>query len=192
MSLKFQFCFCLFGFFFVQIKAGQEKRKDTPPCDYRAARYLAARETETFYATLLVWTMILLVLTFCHLASAHLPLLLVIVPLTVRVFIWENFFAGKTADQHLEKFVLMHLLATLIPVLFCGYLTIAVFDVFVPIMSRAGTETPPDVFIAVLCASSVVMLSSHMVGTIFQINSICCCHIVLLTRTFSRKLLDEL
>ena len=59
----------------------------------------------------------------------------------------------------------MYLLAILIPVQFCTYITIGVFDIFVPIMGRAGTETPPDVFIAVLCSFAVVMFTSYVVST---------------------------
>ena len=58
----------------------------------------------------------------------------------------------------------MYLLAILIPLLFCAYMTIGVFDLFVPIMGRSGTQTPPDVFIAVLCALAVVMLFSYVVS----------------------------
>ena len=142
-----------------------EKGKQTTSAEDRIASCLTARETETFYASLLIWTVILSIMTYYRLASAHLPLLLVIFPLAVRVFIWETFFASKTVHQKLETFAFMYFLAILIPVQFCTYVTIGVFDVFVPIMGRAGTETPPDVFIAVLCSFAVVMLTSQVVST---------------------------
>ena len=104
-------------------------------------------------------------MTFYRLASAHLPLLLVIFPLIVRVFIWEYIIVTQSASQNLGKFVFVSLLAICIPIQFCSYLTIGVFDVFVPIMGRGGTHIPPDVFIAVLCAFVVVMLTSYMVST---------------------------
>jgi len=145
-----------------------EKGKQTTSAEDRIASCLTARETETFYASLLVWTVILSIMTYYRLASAHLPLLLVIFPLVVRVVIWETFFATKTAHQKLERFAFMYFLAILIPVQFCTYVMIGVFDVFdvfVPIMGRAGTETPPDVFIAVLCSFAVVLLTSYVVST---------------------------
>ncbi|KAJ7330591.1 Endoplasmic reticulum metallopeptidase 1 [Desmophyllum pertusum] len=46
---------------------------------------------------------------------------------------------------------------------FCMYVTIAVMDVFVPIMGRGGTQTPPDIFIALLCSLAVVMVTSYVV-----------------------------
>lgn len=149
-----------------------EKEKQTTSAEDRIAICLAVRETETFYASLLVWTIILSVMTYYRLASAHLPLLLVMFPLIIRVFIWENFFATKTSHPKLGAFVLMYLLATLIPIQFCTYVTMGVFDVFVPIMGRAGTQTPPDVFIAVLCSFAVVMLTSYVV-------SICYVHLII-------------
>ena len=42
-----------------------------------------------------------------------------------------------------------------------------------PIMGRAGTQTPPDVFISVLCAFGVVLLTSYMVSVLSEIRSIC-------------------
>jgi len=141
-----------------------EKGKQTTSVEDRIASNLAARERETFYASLLVWTAILSIMSYYRLASAHLPLLLVIFPLVVRVFIWETFFASKTTHRKLGTFVLMYFLAILIPVQFCTYVTIGVLDVFVPIMGRGGTETPPDVFIAVLCSFAVVMLTSYVVS----------------------------
>ena len=142
-----------------------EKGKQTTSAEDRIASCLAAREMETFYASLLVWTVILLMMTYYHLASAHIPLLLVIFPLVGRFFIWESFFASKTAHGKLETFAFIYFLTILIPVQFCTYMTIGVFDVFVPIMGRAGTETPPDVFIAVLCSFAVVMFTSYVVST---------------------------
>ena len=142
-----------------------EKDKQTTPLEDRIACCLARRETETFYASLLVWTIILLVMTYYRLASAHLPLLLVIFPLIVRVLIWENLFTTKTSYQRLGSFVFIYLLSQLIPIQFCTYVTVGVFDVFVPIMGRGGTQTPPDVFIAVLCSFAVVMLTSYLVSS---------------------------
>lgn len=142
-----------------------EKGKQTTSAEDRIANCLVVRETETFYASFLVWTVILSIMTYYRLASAHIPLLVVIFPLVVRVLIWEAFFAAKTAHRKMEAFALMYFLVILIPVQLCTYLTIAVFDVFVPTMGRAGSETPPDVFIAVLCSFAVLMLTSYVVST---------------------------
>ena len=131
----------------------------------RKSSCLSARETEVFYAVLLLWTIILLVMSFYRLASAYILLILVIFPLIVRVLIFDNFIAAKMANQNvIEKSVLINIIASLIPVKFCTYLLICGFDVLLPIMSRSGTETPPDLFIAVLCASAVVTLTSYMVS----------------------------
>lgn len=131
----------------------------------RKSSCLSARETEVFYAVLLLWTIILLVMSFYRLASAYILLILVIFPLIVRVLIFDNFVAAKMANQNfIEKSVLINIIASLIPVKFCSYLLICGFDVLLPIMSRSGTDTPPDLFIAVLCAAAVVTLTSYMVS----------------------------
>ena len=106
----------------------------------------------------------MLILIYNQLALAHVPLLLVIFPLVVRVFVWENFFMTNAVDQNLGKFVFMYLLATLIPIQFCAQLTVAMFDMFVPIMGRAGTRAPPDVIMALMCALVVVVLTSYLVS----------------------------
>ena len=141
-----------------------EKQEKASLGDDRIATYLAARETETFYAALLFWTIVMSILTFNRLALAHLPLLLVIFPLIVRVFVWENFCTTKAVDQNLGKFMFMYLLATIIPLQFFTQLAVAMFDMFVPIMGRAGSQVPPDVVMAVMCAFVVAVLTSYLVS----------------------------
>ena len=70
----------------------------------------------------------------------------------------------KAVDQNLGKFVFMYLLATVIPVQFCIQLTVAVFDIFVPVMSRGGSRVPPDVVMAAMCAFVVVVVTSYLVN----------------------------
>ncbi|XP_015755678.1 PREDICTED: endoplasmic reticulum metallopeptidase 1-like isoform X2 [Acropora digitifera] len=138
----------------------------------RVASCLEARETETFYASLLIWTLALSILTYYRLASAHLPLLFVIFPLVVRVFIWETFFSTKTVQQKMGKFMIMNLVAQAIPLQFFTYIAMAIMDVFVPVTSRTGTEIPPDVFLSVLCAFVVVVLTSYLISIIYVMDDL--------------------
>ena len=159
--------------FLLQRRASLEKQEKASFGDDRIANFLAARETETFYASLLVWTIVMSILTFNRLALAHLPLLLVIFPLIVRVLVWENFFTTKTVDQNLGKFVFMYLLATIIPLQFFTQLAVAMFDTFVPIMGRAGSQAPPDIVMAVMCAFVVVVLTSYLVSRYYLSPHMC-------------------
>ena len=163
----------VFSIFFPQEKAVSEKKEDNIPLKERISNQLAKKEVETFYAAFLVWTIIMLIMSYYRLASAHLPLLFIIFPLIIRVVIWDNVLTAKTSHENVGAFLFMYLLATLVPVQFCMYLTFAMFDVFMPIMGRAGTQTPPDVFISVLCAFGVVLLTSYMVSVLSEIRSIC-------------------
>lgn len=138
----------------------------------RKASYLAAREAETFYSSLLVWTAVLSILTYYRLASAHLALLFVMFPLIVRTFIWETFFSKKTMQQNRGKLMLMHFVATVIPLQFFSYMAVGMFDVFVPVMSRTGTKVPPDIFLAVVCAFVVVVLTSYLVSTVYIMGDV--------------------
>ncbi|XP_066015724.1 endoplasmic reticulum metallopeptidase 1-like isoform X2 [Pocillopora verrucosa] len=144
-------------------KAVSEKKEDNIPLKERISNQLVKKEVETFYAAFLVWTIVMLIVSYYRLASAHLPLLFIIFPPIIRVVIWDNVLTAKTSHENVGAFLFMHLLATLVPVQFCMYLTFAMFDVFMPIIGRAGTQTPPDVFISVLCAFGVVLLTSYMV-----------------------------
>lgn len=79
----------------------------------------------------------------------------------------------KTVDQNLGKFVFMYLLATIIPLQFFTQLAVAMFDIFVPIMGRAGSQAPPDVVMAVMCAFVVVVLTSYLVSRYYLNHHMC-------------------
>ena len=162
-----------FQCFFPQEKAVSEKKEDNIPLKARISNQIEKKEVETFYAAFLVWTIVMLIMSYYRLASAHLPLLFIIFPLIIRVVIWDNVLTAKTSHENIGAFLFMYLLATLIPVQFCMYFTFAIFDLFVPIMGQSGTQTPPDVFISVLCAFGVVLLTSYMVSVLSEIRSIC-------------------
>ena len=150
-----------------------EKKEDNIPLKARISNQIEKKEVEIFYAAFLVWTIIMLILSYYRLPSVHLPLLFVIFPLIIQVVIWDNVLTAKTSHENIGAFLFMYLLATLVPVQFCMYLTFAIFDLFVPIMGQSGTQTPPEVFISVLCAFGVVLLTSYMVSVLSEIRSIC-------------------
>lgn len=123
------------------------------------------QETNMFYSCLIIWTGLLGVMTYYDLASAHLPLLWVIFPLCIRVFIWENMIQKNSHDTgKIVQFVIMYLSSVLVPVCFTSYSSVTVLDLFIPIMGRSGSQTIPDVFIAVIVAVFVIVLTSYLVS----------------------------
>ena len=123
------------------------------------------QEANVFYSSLLIWTGLLGVMTYYDLASAHLPLLWVIFPLCIRVFLWENFVQKNSGGKaNIVHFIIMYLSAVLVPVCFTSYALMAVMDLFIPIMGRSGSQTIPDVFIAVIVAILVIVLTSYLVS----------------------------
>ena len=62
-----------FQCFFPQEKAVSEKKEDNIPLKERISNQLAKKEVETCYAAFLVWTVIMLIMSYYRLASAHLP-----------------------------------------------------------------------------------------------------------------------
>lgn len=145
-------------------KAVVAKKEDIRPLEERITDKLMKKEAQTFYAAFLVWTVIILIMSYYRLASAYFPLLFIIFPLMIRVVIWDIVLAAKTCHQNVGAVLFMYLVATVVPVQFCMYVTFVMLDLFVPIMGRGGTQTPPDVFIGVLCAFGVVMLTSYVVS----------------------------
>ena len=124
----------------------------------------AQQESEMFYGTLLVWTVILMCTTYYRLASAYLPLLWVICPVLGRCLLWEQCLQRQLPRSHHGLLVCMHLLAVAVPVLFSCYLAVIVMDLFIPIMGRSGTEMPPDLFLAILSAILTNLITSYMVS----------------------------
>ena len=123
-----------FQCFFPQEKAVSEKKEDNIPLKARISNQIEKKEVETFYAAFLVWTIIMLIMSYYRLPSVHLPLLFIIFPLIIQVVIWDNVLTAKISHENIGAFLFMYLLATLIPIPFCMFLTFAMFDVFVPIM----------------------------------------------------------
>ena len=148
----------VFSIFFPPEKAVSEKKEDNIPLKERISNQLAKKEVKTFYTAFLVWIIIMLIMSYYRLASAHLPLLFIIFPLIIRVVIWDNVLTAKTSHENIGAFLFMYLLATMIPVQFCMYFTFTIFDLFVPIIGQSGTQTPPDGFLSVLCAFGVDFL----------------------------------
>ena len=125
-----------------------------------------------FYSVLLMWTILLSIMTYYHLMSAYIPMMCVASPLLVRVIVWERILQRNNSKQEISmKFVTVYLASVTMPVVFMYYLVICNLEVFLPIMGRSGSETIPDIFIACFFAASVVLLTSHLVSSLYDLAS---------------------
>lgn len=123
-----------------------------------------------FYSVLLMWTIVLSIMTYYRLTSAHFPMICVSSPLLIRVILWENILQRVNAMPEISsKLVAVHLVSMSVPVLLLYYLVICNLQVFLPIMGRSGSEAIPDVFIACFFAGSVVLLTSCVVSVFFRL-----------------------
>ncbi|XP_001640905.2 endoplasmic reticulum metallopeptidase 1 [Nematostella vectensis] len=146
-------------------------KKDRPPSCPTILPDLVKRESDTFYASLVIWTSLLGVLTYYDLASAHLPLSWVLFPLAGRVVIWESFLQKhKLSSRNTWQFMTAYLSSVVVPVAFTSYAFILITDLFLPIMGRSGSETVPDIFIAGLAAMGVVIVTSYLVSLVYLIE----------------------
>lgn len=68
------------------------------------------------------------------------------------------------------KFVTVYLLGMFIPHLYLMYLIWIIFEMFIPIMGRSGSEIPPDTIMAAFIALFTVLLSSYFVRMLLYIK----------------------
>uniref|UniRef100_A0A8C3ING4 Endoplasmic reticulum metallopeptidase 1 n=1 Tax=Chrysemys picta bellii TaxID=8478 RepID=A0A8C3ING4_CHRPI len=110
-----------------------------------------------FDVSLLVWSIALVLITQLGLCSAFICAMWVAFPLLTKLLTYREF-KQKGATI---RFVIIYMLGMFIPYLYIMYLTWTIFELFIPIMGRSGTEIPPDIVLAAFILSSTVILSSY-------------------------------
>lgn len=68
------------------------------------------------------------------------------------------------------KFVSLYLLGMLIPHLYVIYVNWIIFEMFIPITGRSGSEMPPDLLVAAIMVIVSILLSSCFVRVHFLVN----------------------
>ena len=136
----------------------------------QAKEVLLEKESDCFYANLLIWTVLLIVMTFYRISSAFVPCGWILFPVVVRVLIWDKLLhaASQKALVHepsLKPLVFINFASFAIPITYTFYLVWILFELFVPIFGRTGTEVPPDVVVAVFASAAIIVISSCMVCT---------------------------
>ncbi|KAM9137920.1 endoplasmic reticulum metallopeptidase 1 isoform 2-T2 [Pangshura tecta] len=120
-----------------------------------------------FDVSLLVWSIALVLITQLGLCSAFICAMWVAFPLLTKLLTYREF-KQKGATI---RFVMIYMLGMFIPYLYIMYLTWTIFEMFIPIMGRSGTEIPPDVVLAAFIVSSTVILSSYFLNFIYLAKS---------------------
>ncbi|XP_044876422.1 endoplasmic reticulum metallopeptidase 1 isoform X2 [Mauremys mutica] len=120
-----------------------------------------------FDVSLLVWSIALVLITQLGLCSAFICAMWVAFPLLTKLLTYREF-KQKGATI---RFVMIYMLGMFIPYLYIMYLTWTIFEMFIPIMGRSGTEIPPDVVLAAFILSSTVILSSYFLNFIYLAKS---------------------
>nr|XP_025036521.1 endoplasmic reticulum metallopeptidase 1 [Pelodiscus sinensis] len=120
-----------------------------------------------FDVALLAWSIVLVLITQLGLCSAFICAIWVAFPLLTKLSIHREF-KQKGATI---RFIMIYMLGMFIPYLYIMYLTWTIFEIFIPIMGRSGTEIPPDVVLAAFIVGSTVILSSYFLNFIYLAKS---------------------
>ena len=142
-----------------------------------------ALERGTFLATQLVWVSLLILLTSLGLCSAFLFLVVSFFPLLFRSFLLDVLISPelhKSSDRSMFglAYVVSMAIGVGLPLMLNVQFISTLFQMFVPLMGRAGSYLPPDVVIGVLTALCVCTTTPHMVCSylllIHKLTSMCC------------------
>ena len=127
-----------------------------------------ALEKSSFFATQLVWISLLLLFTALRLCSAFLFLLVCLFPLIFRNFLFDVLISPelrKSSDRSMFGLAYVVSMATCVglPLMLYIQFHIGIFQMFVPLMGRSGSQLPPDIAIGVLASVCVCTATPHMV-----------------------------
>ncbi|XP_013399485.1 endoplasmic reticulum metallopeptidase 1-like [Lingula anatina] len=123
-----------------------------------------------FDASLSVWTMFLIILTYNGLGSAYFALLWTLLPILIRGYLAK--FMKITAKGNLAGFMLLHFVAILFPNLMSLYGLYGLFEMFVPVLGRIGTEVYPDVAVAGMSVFAVIVCMLFQLGLVYTTHSV--------------------
>ncbi|XP_061485398.1 endoplasmic reticulum metallopeptidase 1 isoform X2 [Rhineura floridana] len=120
-----------------------------------------------FDIPLVFWSITLALLTYLGLSSAFVSAIWVVFPLLTKLMTYKEF-KEKGATM---KFVAVYFLGMFIPHLYLIYLNWIIFEMFVPIMGRSGSEIPPDIILAAFFVIVSILLSSYFLNFIYLAKS---------------------
>nr|XP_060618274.1 endoplasmic reticulum metallopeptidase 1 [Anolis sagrei ordinatus] len=116
-----------------------------------------------FDVPVVFWSISLASLTYLGVSSAFVCAIWVAFPLLTKLMTYKEL-KEKGATM---KFFTMYLLGMFIPHVYSLYLNWIIFEMFVPIMGRSGSEIPPDLIVAAFIVVISIILSSYLVKFIY-------------------------
>ena len=126
-------------------------------------------ENSCFLAHLLIISILVAFMTYKGIMSTFLLTTYVLFPLLSHCFIGQIMFNAKD-ELYSSRLVLVHVSAVAFPIVLVSYHLHSIFDVFIPIMGRQGTEIPPDVVFAVISTFCIIMASLYVVSIIHAVK----------------------
>nr|XP_056722675.1 endoplasmic reticulum metallopeptidase 1-like [Euleptes europaea] len=120
-----------------------------------------------FDVSLVFWSIMLVLLTYLGFCSAFVSAIWVAFPLLTKLMTYKEF-KEKGATM---KFLLIYLLGMLVPYLYLMYLNWIIYEMFIPILGRSGSEIPPDILMASFVVVSSILLSSYFLNFIYLARS---------------------
>ena len=86
--------------------------------------------------------------------------------------ILRHFLLSYSDEFFSSKLISIHILSVAFPIILAAYHMFSLFDVFIPIMGRQGTEIPPDVVFAILSAFSVMIVTLYLSSLSYLVKRI--------------------
>ncbi|KAJ7335487.1 hypothetical protein JRQ81_013428 [Phrynocephalus forsythii] len=120
-----------------------------------------------FDVPLVFWSITLALLTYLGISSAFISATWVVFPLLTKLMAYKEL-KEKGATM---KFVAIYLLGMFIPHLYLLYLNWIIFEMFIPIMGRSGSEIPPDIVVAAFIVIVCILLSSYLLKFVYFARS---------------------
>ena len=120
-------------------------------------------ESLYFEVSKFIWTMFTLVLTVLRLKSSFFCMSWVLFPMLGRVVLDRQYEVSPAKRRQKGlKWLMIHLLSLLLPLIMHMCLILTTFTMFIPIMSRAGSAVNPDLIIGFKATSMTLSMISFL------------------------------
>ena len=128
-------------------------------------------ESSCVLAHLFILASLVAFMTYKGILSTFLITMFLVFP-----FLWHcilrYFLLANNDDFFSTKLISIHLLSVSFPIVLASYHLFSLFDVFVPIMGRQGSEIPPDVVLAILSAFSVIIVTLYLTSLSYLVEKV--------------------
>lgn len=120
-------------------------------------------ESLYFEVSKLIWSFFTLTMTVAGIKSSFFCMSWVLFPMLGRYVLEKIYDSSPTQRRQKDsKWVLIHLISLLVPLIFNAYLIYNTFAMFIPIMSRVGASINPDLIIGLKAALMTLATISYL------------------------------